>query len=114
MIGVVILAAAMSLAGSEWGPAGNQVQTLQFGGGRLSGQSGCNRFSATYRQDGERLIIGPVVSTKMACPGPESAMEASWFAMIARIHSIEASHLKLVLKDEAGQVIAELQRRDFD
>jgi heat shock protein HslJ len=114
MIGTVVFAAMMSLAGSEWGPADNQKQSLQFRDGRLSGNSGCNRFSATYRQEGEQLVIGPVASTKMACLGPENAMEAAWFDMISRIRSIDATHLKLILKDERGQVIATLQRRDFD
>lgn len=35
--------------------------------GRVSGSSGCNRYSGYYTLAGERLAIGPVAMTRMAC-----------------------------------------------
>ena len=35
-------------------------------GGRVSGSAGCNRFSGPYKA-GDRLELGPLMSTKMAC-----------------------------------------------
>lgn len=36
--------------------------------GRLSGHDSCNAMSASFTLDGERIRIGPVVTTRMACP----------------------------------------------
>ena len=43
---------------------------LQFESGRLRGQAGCNRFSGLYQESDGTLAPGPVVATRMACPGP--------------------------------------------
>lgn len=48
---------------------------LQFGEGRLTGQAGCNRMSGPFRQRGASLTAGPIISTRMACPGPRMAHE---------------------------------------
>lgn len=48
---------------------------MQFGEGRITGQAGCNRFSGTYTQRGVRLTAGPIMATRMACPGPRMAHE---------------------------------------
>lgn len=35
--------------------------------GGLSGNVGCNQFSGTYEVSGDKLVIGPLISTRMAC-----------------------------------------------
>jgi len=50
---------------------------MQFDEGRLSGQAGCNRLSGPFRQRGRQLSAGPIVATRMACPGPRMAHERS-------------------------------------
>ena len=47
-----------------------EAYRLQFDAERLSGQAGCNRFSGPYRLAGDTLTPGPIMSTRMACPGP--------------------------------------------
>lgn len=42
---------------------------MQFSADRLDGQAGCNHFSGRYRQAHGLLRPGPVLSTRMACPG---------------------------------------------
>jgi META domain len=111
---IAAAAMVMSLAGSEWGPDGGSGQTLQFDGQKVTGHAGCNRFFGPYTQQGERLAMGPIGSTRKLCDGAHNALERSWFAMIARTREIEASHLLLILKDGDGRVLARLQRRDFD
>jgi XRE family transcriptional regulator, regulator of sulfur utilization len=47
--------------------------SLQFiAGGRVSGSDGCNRIRAPYTLAGAKLTFGPLISTRMACPGTES------------------------------------------
>ena len=48
---------------------------LEFGPDRISGLAGCNRFSGSYRQDGDGLAAGPLAATRMACAGPGMAHE---------------------------------------
>lgn len=78
------------LAGTNWtitSVGGSPVQgsrpaTLAFTGDRLSGSSGCNRFSGSYKQTGDRLVISPVMATKMACIGPAMDQENKLFAIL--------------------------------
>lgn len=48
---------------------------IEFGLDRLSGRAGCNRFSGPFRQEGDRLTVGPLAVTRMACPPPRMAHE---------------------------------------
>lgn len=72
------------LAG-QWVVMADQRRTPQvaFDGPaqRVSGYDGCNRFSGTLRQSGERLKIGPLASTRMACP-PSMAPEREFVQAI--------------------------------
>lgn len=78
------------LAGTNWTimsvgdapAAGDRPGTLAFTENRLSGSSGCNRFSGTYAQTGERLSISPVMSTKMACLGSAMEQESKLFGIL--------------------------------
>jgi len=68
-----------TLDGTSWkvaniGSTRAQFSTIAFAEGRLSGRA-CNRFSGSYRVEGEQLIPGPVMGTKMACEGPRMAEE---------------------------------------
>lgn len=36
--------------------------------GRLSGHNSCNAMSASFTLDGAKLAIGPIATTRMACP----------------------------------------------
>jgi heat shock protein HslJ len=48
---------------STWGES-----TLRFGDdGRLMGDTGCNAFGGEYELDGDRLLVGPIDVTDMAC-----------------------------------------------
>ena len=79
------------LAGTSWtfvsiggAPvAGDRATSLQFDGARLSGSAGCNRFSGSYRIEGSTLTAGPLMATKMACPGAGMAQEDAFFKLMA-------------------------------
>ena len=109
----MVLAALLSLAGSEWGISGTE-QYVQFREGRVAGHSGCNRYTGGYVQQGETLKLGPLASTKMACSPERMDQEQAWFQMLDKVRGFEATHLVLKLKAADGKVIATLQRRDFD
>jgi heat shock protein HslJ len=61
--------------------AGTAV-TLSFASGMVSGSSGCNSYSGTYSVDGPTLAVGPLITTKMACPEPIMAVETAYLAAL--------------------------------
>ena len=82
-------AQSQSLAGTSWTVTGynNGKQavvsvlngtslTMSFAGdGKLSGSAGCNRYTATYTSDAEKLTFGPAAATRKMCAKPEGVME---------------------------------------
>jgi heat shock protein HslJ len=111
----IMMAAAMLLAGSEWGFAAGGDITLQFADGQVSGSGGCNRFSGTYTQDGDSLKLGTLIATLMDCTDKAVMQkEQQFFQMLAAVHTTEATHAKLILKDATGKELAVLVRRDWD
>ena len=82
--------APMALAGTSWTfvsiggvrVAGDRPASLEFEDNRLSGSAGCNRFSGSYAIDGRTLTAGPLMATKMACPGSGMTQESAFFALM--------------------------------
>ena len=105
-----------SLAGSEWGPEDGSDRFVQFKAkGEMSGFAGCNNFFGQYEQNGERLIVGPLASTKKACFGQDLMQkEQAFLEALQNAHHIEATYKSLVLKNADGDVITTLRRRDWD
>ncbi|MBP2677894.1 MAG: hypothetical protein H6Q82_959 [Deltaproteobacteria bacterium] len=63
-------------------PEGVKV-TAVFGDSRVSGSGGCNRYSAGVVEPGPlEISIGPVASTKMACPDPAGEFEDRFFSAL--------------------------------
>ena len=48
-------------------PLTGSTLTMTFDKGQVKGSSGCNTYRAAYTSEGNRLSIGPVVSTRQAC-----------------------------------------------
>ena len=36
--------------------------------GRMTGSDSCNRINGSYKRDGESLMFGEIIATRMACP----------------------------------------------
>ena len=101
-----------SLAGSEWG---TQIpnQFIQFkANGYVSGNGGCNEFGAEYQQSKNTLNINTMRSTEMACQSLSD--EHTFFTALENVSHYEMTHKTLLLKDARGQILATLQRRDWD
>jgi heat shock protein HslJ len=77
-----------SLTGTSWklvsyGPFGNQTPAtsgidtnLDFGkDGTVNGNLGCNSFSGNYQVTNGRIVFSMMISTMMACPGPQMSQE---------------------------------------
>ena len=108
-------AVAAPLEGTNWtlveaagkvAVTGNTA-TLSFGGGRVQGSDGCNRYSGPYTLTGSTLRIGPnLASTMMACPEEVMAQAGAFMnALIsARSYRIDSGELQLLA--EVGKPLA--------
>jgi heat shock protein HslJ len=103
-----------SLAGSEWAPVNAEnEQFIQFkDDGSVAGNGGCNRFFGNYSQNADRLTIGPLGATEKACFGVTNEQE--FFEALEETKRVDATPLVLSLKNEAGEVLMILERKDWD
>jgi len=49
--------------------------TVRFADGRVNGFSACNTFAGDYTLAGDRLVLGELASTMMACTKPATEVE---------------------------------------
>lgn len=83
--------------------AGSSV-TMQISDGRLSGKA-CNTFRADVTTSGTTITVGPVASTKMACPSEElTTQEQKVLTLLgaANSYQITGSQLQLSSADGSG------------
>lgn len=109
------------LRGSEWRLTRLGDQTIEaeamiaFGSdGMASGHSGCNRFSGSFTEDRETITIGPLASTRMACPGELMTLETDYLQALGTATTVVSRHLVLALLDDEMKVIAQFARTDWD
>lgn len=85
---------------------------IRFRGGRVSGRAGCNTYGARYgiAADGS-ASFSQVLSTKMACLEPASAMQVEHhiFSTLPDVARIELRDGRLVLLDVRGSPVAWLE-----
>ena len=108
-------AGAGSLAGSEWGLGDGDDRFVQFGAnGKVAGHAGCNRFFTSYAQNGSKLKIAGIATTRKLCSEPAMKQETEWLGLLKRVRAIELTQLKLILYGAKRTRLATLKRRDFD
>ena len=66
---------------------GGRPLTLRLTDGRAAGHGGCNSFSAPYEISEERLELGPIVSTRMACEPAVMEQEARFLSILGAARS---------------------------
>ena len=62
--------------------------------GKVLGTTGCNRLNGTYTTTGNNIAFGPLLTTKMACPGKG---EAQFVQVLNEVSSFKIVNLKLYL-----------------
>ena len=75
--------------------------------GTVSGSGGCNAFTAPYStSDDDRIQIGPIAATRMACEEPIMATEQHFFAALenSTTYTVSGNSLNLRGADGATQV----------
>jgi heat shock protein HslJ len=119
-VGTAGMTMGVDLAGSEWRPsfmsaadlpAGIKMQVEFQPDGKITGSGGCNRFFGGYTISGNRIKIGPLASTRKACPGL-LRVETAFFATLQAASSFEQTGTTLVLFDDAGAKLAQFVRAE--
>lgn len=91
---------------------GDKAPDLRFDAAesRASGFAGCNRFSGGYTVKGDSLVFGPLMSTKMACPGSDQ-VESGYLAALGAVATFTIADSTLILLGAGGTKLAEFRHR---
>ena len=103
----------VDLIGGTWvaedidgaGVVDNAQSTLVFGNdGRVSGRGACNSYGGTADLKGAQVIVGELMSTKMACAPAVMDQETRFMAALqaTRTYRMDEGN-KLVLSDATGR-----------
>jgi putative lipoprotein len=80
--------------------------------GRAHGLGGCNNFTGGYMLDGTTLTLGPLASTKKACPPAIMDQEAHFYEALGATRGYRFERGLLFLLDAQGAPIMRLWRRE--
>jgi heat shock protein HslJ len=85
--------------------------TAEFTADGVSGNGGCNQFNGPYTIDGQNITIGPLASTRMACPDEElQQQETDFFAALELATTFQVTGDRLDLFRDGGTYAATLER----
>ncbi len=76
--------------------------TIKFGkDGNASGNSGCNRYTGSYKLNGSTISIGAIAGTKMMCPSLEG--ENTYLKALSKVNKISVNDnvLTMIMGDIA-------------
>ena len=99
----------VSLAGTRWvaqaaaGADSSSTARLEFvSGGRMTGFTGCNMLSGTWRMEGGEVRFGGIATTKRMCLGPEGEVEKRLLAVLGDNSRVRREGSRLVLSAPGG------------
>ena len=79
--------------------------TASFKAGRVSGFSGCNQFFGSYTLDRDRVTVGSLAGSMMACEEPLMAIERAVHAALAGTFRYTLAEQRLTLASGAEPVL---------
>jgi heat shock protein HslJ len=83
--------------------------SISFAEGRISGSTGCNRFSGSFAVARDRLTAGPLITTRRACTRWTGRQEQALLALLGKrleVSSTRAGKLVLEARDGRRLVLA--------
>lgn len=108
----------LALEDSEWQLSGiasgtdaivstwvDELITLTFADGNLSGNAGCNTLSASYEAADGTLTLGPIATTRMMCDEERNQREADLLAALAQVTGYTTDFSRLTLTDANGEML---------
>lgn len=104
------------IGGTSWtvvtingGPAAPDARpTMVFAfDGSLSGSGGCNQYTGSFRTDGDRITVGDLASTRMACEAALMAQEAAFSAALGGATTWSLTEQGDLELDGSGRIVAQ-------
>lgn len=83
---------------------------LEFDAGKLSGHSGCNRFSGNFSLSGRHLTSTALATMRKACPGQETAFEHRYLDVLRSVTVADIDPTRLILNSEQSGSLVFLAR----
>ena len=75
---------------------------------RISGSGGCNRLTGSFELDGDKIRLGQVAGTRMACPAGMD-QEQRFLQAFEKVDRYRISGLRLEMLDAAGKPLARFE-----
>lgn len=88
--------------GVESIPAGISASVAFGADGNVEGFGGCNNFSGSYTVDGDKITIGPLMSTLAACDDATNQFEMQLLAALQNATTWSVTTGTLELRDDGG------------
>jgi hypothetical protein len=93
------------------GEASNPIQmTFDVNGQRVSGSTGCNRFTAQLEEDARGFTFSKITSTKMACTPQRNELENDFLYELNDYRSIVRNGDQLLMIGTDREVLSFTQR----
>lgn len=80
------------------------IVTANLADGTISGNSGCNSYAGAYQVDGDKLQIGEIAGTKMACAGAAGTVESAYLQILGLVESYAISGETLEMRNGEGTI----------
>ena len=93
--------------GDEAIPANSGIYIRFEVDGSIEGNAGCNGFFGSLEQRDSGVGVGPLGTTRMACPDPIMSREMSFIDAVQKMASFQSTSDSLSLLDEEGDVLVE-------
>jgi len=81
---------------------GTKVTAVFGADGTLTGNDGCNTYNGTYKTDGDKITIGPIATTRMACEQAVMDQETAYLNALANAANYTLGKGSLELRDASG------------
>ncbi len=91
---------------------GRNAVTVNFTAGRVHGFSGCNQFTGEYTLQGEKLVLGTLGGSMMACPEPAMSVESLFLQSFSGKLNISVAGNDLILTPENGGDALRFERQE--
>lgn len=78
--------------------------------GRFASTVGCNRIAGKPTVSGARMTFGPMMATRMACPGPLAEVERAYLAALRGVRGYALDGETLTFVGEGGEALVTLER----
>lgn len=88
----------------------SKIPTMEFtADGKVMGNAGCNNYRSTYTLNDDTVTFGPVMSTKMACPGMQG--EQLFTSLLTNPLHAKLDGDRLIFSQK-GRVVLELKKAE--